>query len=221
MERAPEPLGMFAVLLTAPPQPPFPAELCGRPVAALSIAWSGDLAAGERVLAPLRAQCPPLLDLVGPMPYVALQSMLDETAPHGDHFYDRLHYLERVTDGLIDELITGFDSVPTPQAHIITGWMGGAVDRVHPGATAFGHRGAGAEVWFIGASGNEPVGPVADWVRRMFADTAKYATGGTYVNALADGSPIRDAYAADTFARLLAVKHRYDPDGVFSGNGIR
>jgi FAD/FMN-containing dehydrogenase len=220
MERAPEALGMFAVLLTAPPGEPFPPELHGGKVAVLSVAWSGDLAEGERVLAPLRADCPPLLDLVGPMPYVALQSMLDETAPHGQQFYDRLHYLERVSDELIDTLIAGFESVPAPQAHIITGWMGGAVHRVAEGATAFGHRGAGAETWFIGASGEEPVGPVREWVRRVFDETAPYATGGTYVNSLNAEQSIADAYSGDILERLVDVKRRYDPDGVFSANGI-
>jgi FAD/FMN-containing dehydrogenase len=220
MQSAPEPLGMFAVLLTAPPTAPFPPELWGRPVAALSMAWSGDLAEGERVLEPLRAEHPPLLDLVAPMPYVALQSMLDETAPHGDRFYDRLHYLERVSDELIDALIAAFESVPTPQAHIITGWLGGAVARVPHGATAFGHRDAAAETWLIGASGQEPVGPVRDWVRRASADLAPYATGGTYVNALEDGAVIGDAYRDDILARLVELKRRYDPHGAFTGNGI-
>src|SRR3712207_8531626 len=66
------------------------------PYTPLFQSWSGDPAEGERVLAPLRASCPPLLDLVAPMPYVALQSMLDDTAPHGWRFYDRMHYLHEV-----------------------------------------------------------------------------------------------------------------------------
>ncbi len=31
---------------------------------------------------------------------------------------------------------------------------------------------------------------------------------------------IREAYADDVFERLVAVKRRYDPDGVLSGSGI-
>lgn len=58
----------------------------------------------------------------------------------------------------------------------MTSWMGGAIDRVAPGATAFGHRGARAFTWIIGCSGEEPLGPVADWVRRVRDDTAPFAT---------------------------------------------
>jgi FAD/FMN-containing dehydrogenase len=220
MEDAPDELTVFAVLLTAPPAEPFPPELQGRPVAVISLAWCGDLEAGERCIAPLRAAHPPALDLVGPMPYVALQSMLDATAPHGLNYYDRLHNLDAVGDELIDTLIAGYEEVPMPLSHIITGWMGGAVDRVPAGATAFGHRGARAETWFIGCSGDGPIDPVAAWVKRLHAETARFATGGTYVNALAAGSSPRDAYADAVYDRLVAVKRRYDRDGVLAGNGI-
>ena len=220
MDGAPEELTLFDVLLTAPPAEPFPPELQGQRVAAIGVAWCGELEHGERVLAPLRASCPPALDLVGPMPYVALQSMLDATAPHGWHFYDRQHYLRDVSDDFIDALVDGFESVPTPQAHIVTSWLGGAVDRVPAGETAFGHRGAKALTWIIGCSVDDPVDPVRDWVRRIWDDTAGFATGGVYVNAHDVDRPVRDAYADDVWDRLVAVKRRYDPDGAFSGNGI-
>ena len=220
MEDAPPELTIFDVLLTAPPEPPFPADLQGCRVAVVSVAWSGDLAEGERVLAPLRSDCPPALDLVGPMPYLALQTMLDPTALPGWRFYDRMHYLPEVTDGFIDSVVREFEAVPTPQSHLVTGWMGGAIDRVAPGETAFGHRDARAFTWIIGCSGEEPVGPAAEWVRRVWEETAGFAREGVYVNALDSGRPVRDAYAAGIWERLVKIKRRYDPDGVFAGNGI-
>ena len=99
--------------------------------------------------------------------------------------------------------------------------MGGAIDRVAPGATAFGHRGARAFTWIIGCSGERPLAPVADWVRRVWEDTAPFATAGVYVNALNAERSVRDAYADEVWERLVAVKRRYDPDGVFDANGIR
>jgi FAD/FMN-containing dehydrogenase len=220
MDGAPDELTTFAVLLTAPPMEPFPSALQGRPAAVISVAWCGDLEAGERYLAPLRAAHPPALDLVGPMPYVALQTMLDATAPHHFNYYDRLHNLDAVGDDLIETLIAGYEDVPMPLSHIITGWMGAAVGRVPMGATAFGHRDAQAEVWFIGCSADGPIDPVAAWVKRLHAETARFATGGTYVNALEAGGSPRDAYADEVYERLVAVKRRYDPDGVLAGNGI-
>ncbi len=220
IESAPEELMIFDVLITAPPAPPFPPELQGKKVAVVGIAWCGDLAEGETVLAPLREAHPPVLDLVQPMPYVALQTMLDETAPHGLRYYDKLHYLAEVSDGYIDTLLDEFESVPTPQSHVVTGWMGGAVGRVPHGATAFGHRGAPALAWVIGCSGDEPIEPTIDWVGRTWDATRPFATEGVYVNALAPDTPVKQAYADDVWERLVAVKRRYDPDAVLAGNGI-
>ena len=82
MEDAPDELTAFVALITAPPEPPFPPELQGRPVVAVALAWSGDLDEGERVLAPLRAQCPPALDLVGAdaLPRAAVDARRDRAA---------------------------------------------------------------------------------------------------------------------------------------------
>jgi FAD/FMN-containing dehydrogenase len=221
IEDAPPQLTAFCVLLTAPPQEPFPEALQGGPVAVVAVAWSGaDLAQGEALLAPLRERCPAALDLVEPMPYVALQSMLDETAPHGWNFRDRLHYLPEVSDGFLDALLDGFERVPTPQSHVMTAWMGGAVDDVAPGETAFGNRGARALTWLIGCSGEDPLEPAAAWVRELWEATAPFASEGVYVNALEAGRPARDAYAEEVWTRLLEVKRRYDPERVFAGNGI-
>jgi FAD/FMN-containing dehydrogenase len=220
MEGAPPELTIFDVLLTAPPEPPFPPALQGRRVAVVGVAWSGDLAEGERVLGPLRHACPPMLDMVEPLPYLALQTMLDKTAPHGWLFYDRLHYLPSVSDGFIDSVVRGFEDVPTPQSHVVTGWMGGAIDRVAPGETAFGHRDARAFTWIIGCSGEGPIGPTTEWVRRIWEDTSPFGRDGVYVNALDSGRSVRDAYAEGIWERLVEVKRRYDPDGVFAGNGI-
>jgi FAD/FMN-containing dehydrogenase len=221
MAGAPDELTMFVTLMTAPPAPPFPADLQGRPAVAIGFAWAGAIADGERTLAPLRAAFPPALDLAGPMPYTALQTMLDQTAPPGWHFSDRMHYVGEVEDDLIDALVAGYERAPGPFSCINVGWMGGAVRAADAGATAFGHRDAGALVWLIGCSGLEPVDAVADWIRALWEETAAHATGGVYVNALHEGRSIREAYADDTWTRLVAVKRRYDPDAVFSGNGVR
>ena len=156
---APDELTLFAVLLTAPPEAPFPPELQGRPVAVVGVAWCGDLGGGRARARAAARELPAALDLVAPMPYVALQSMLDATAPHGWQLLRPA--CTTSPDGQRRRSSTrcspGFERVPTPQSHVVTGWMGGAIDRVAPGATAFGHRGARAFTWIIGCSGDEPI----------------------------------------------------------------
>ncbi len=205
MEDAPDALSACVVLV-------------GGPAAIVALAWSGDIEEGERVIAPLRA-AGPVADQVAPMPYVALQSMLDQTAPHRLNYYDKQHYLPEISDAFIDTLLAEFVKAPTPKSHVITAWLGGAIDR--GGDTAFSHRGARAMSWLIGCSGEEPVEPTTEWVRRTFTATARFATGGVYVNALDLGRSVREAYADDVWERLVEVKRRYDPDGVFNAHGIR
>ena len=207
------------VLATAPPHEPFPPALQGRKVAIVGVAWCGDMAEGEHVLGPLRAAAPPALDAVGPMPYVGSR---------------RCSTARRRTDGASTTSSTTSPrsatasstrssrvrGCPEPEAHIVTGWLGGAIDRVGAGETAFGHRAAGAFTWIIGSSGAPARAHDRTWVRDVWRATEPFSTGGVYVNALDAGRPVRDAYADDVWQRLVDVKRRYDPDGVFSGNGI-
>jgi FAD/FMN-containing dehydrogenase len=221
MENAPRELTAFCVMLTAPPQGPFPAELRGRRAGVVALAWSGeDLDEGERAIAPLREAHPPALDLVGPMPYLALQSMIDDTAPRGWRYHDKLHYLDEVGDEFLATMMERFEAAPTPESHVMTAWMGGAVDDVGAEATAFGHRGARALTWIIGCSGERPVDEAREWVRDAWKATEPHAAAGVYVNALDEGRPAREAYADEVWGRLVEVKRRYDPDGVFSATGI-
>jgi hypothetical protein len=221
MADAPDELTTFVTLATAPPAEPFPPKLHGQRLAIVTVAWCGaDHAEGERAIAPLRAKGGYALDLIGPIPFVAFQSMLDGTAPAGGLYYDRLHYLPEVSDGFVSDLLGAFEHSPTPQTHVNVGWMGGAVNRLPQGATAFGQRGAGAFTWLIGATAEEPFAPVVEWVRRTWEATRGFASGSFYVNALYAGGSVRDAYEPDVYERLVEIKRRYDPSGAFSGNGI-
>lgn len=67
----------------APPEPFGPDYLVGSPVVALACCHVGDHADAEDILAPLRAVAPAEIDLLAPIPYLALQSMFDNSAPTG------------------------------------------------------------------------------------------------------------------------------------------
>jgi len=110
------------------------------------LVWAGDIAEGERVIAPLRRLGTPLADVVRPVPYVALQSMLDGSAPHGMRYYWKSHRLPELGDDVIDVVMGAVDTITSPQSQI-SGWaFGGAVSRVRPEETAVGAREAGFEL---------------------------------------------------------------------------
>jgi FAD/FMN-containing dehydrogenase len=222
LESAPEELTTALVLVTVPPQPPFPEALWGQPAVGIAPTYAGDLEEAQRVIAPLRALGEPTLDIVGPMPYVALQSMLDETAPHGLHNYNAAETLAALEDGAIDGLLEVFASVPSPRSHVILTQMGGAVRRVPVTATAFAQRDAGWLAWVIGIwqPGEDEAANVA-WARAARRSLEPYATAGTYVNALEPEAGrtnrLRDSYGPN-WDRLVELKRQYDPDNLFRLN---
>jgi FAD/FMN-containing dehydrogenase len=153
------------------------------------------------------------------MPFVALQSMLEESVPVGLHHYNHSDVLGELPDAAIETLVEHYARVPSPRAQLITARMGGAIDRVPSDATAFAHRDARYLVWIVNmwTSGEDPA-PNVTWGRELAAALRPYATGAVYVNALGDEPDrVQAAYGAN-WERLVEVKQRYDPDNVFRLN---
>ena len=95
---APDELGTVVNLRYAPPLPIFPPEVHGQPVIGVVVCWSGEPARGERLLAPLRRDVQPLVDLAAPKPYLAHQATFDPTVPHGQRYYWKSEYLSKLDD---------------------------------------------------------------------------------------------------------------------------
>jgi len=215
---APDQVTSFATFMTVPPAPDFPPELHGRKVVAVIAVYAGDSAEAELHLRPFRELGPILLDGTGPMPYLALQTMIDPSAPHGLHYYTRSHFLEEV-DAIAQPLADAFDEVTSPLSLLLLGWSGGAVAEVPSTGTPYWHRDARCFAWVVSAAPpHEPQEAHHAWVNKVSAAALPTARG-VYVNAIAnEGSErVRAAYGGN-WDRLLAVKRRYDPENVFRLN---
>ncbi|MBX6341190.1 MAG: BBE domain-containing protein, partial [Thermomicrobiaceae bacterium] len=223
MADAPDELMIFAVALTAPPAPFVPEWLRGRPAAALGVCHCGSLAEGERAVAPIRA-LGPAADLIGPMPYVALQRLIDEAVPFGLHYYEKAAYLGRLDDEAIELWADQMAGMTSPLSMGILFALGGAVARLPEDAMAMGNRdsayGYTAVSAWDGAEGLEAAARHIAWPREVSAAMEPYATGRTYVNFLGHGDEdrVRAAYNPATYERLVALKRRYDPKNVFRLN---
>jgi FAD/FMN-containing dehydrogenase len=217
---APDELGISISIMPAPPMPFLAPEQFGKPVIGLVLAWMGDFAAGERAIAPLREVGRPLADVVRPVPYPALQSMLDGGAPHGRHYYWKAHRLPALSDATIDVFCERASAFTSPFAQI-NGWaVGGAVSRVDPGATAVGERETGFELSFaVGWPPSDPDGERHRAWSRAGWEALRGESAGIYANFISDegSAGVEAAYGA-RLARLTAVKDRYDPDNVFRHN---
>ena len=140
---------MLAAINTAPPEPFVPEALVGQKVVALLGCWCGDLEAGAAALAPLR-DLGPAVDLFGPMPYPALQGMLDAGAPYGLRNYFRGGYVADLSDDVIATALEQGAGMPSPMSQIHFHQMGGAVGRFGTSTSSFSGRAAGYTYNLIG-----------------------------------------------------------------------
>jgi len=212
MSGLPDELIVYAAALTTPD---------GLPVVAFLPAYSGDdLAAGEKVLEPLRKFGPPIADMVTRMPYLAMQSMLDAAAPFGLRSYWKSGFLGKLPDQAIDTFVHFAGSCPSPHSLAILENAHGAVMRVGPEETAFGMRREPFDLvlislWKDAASDAKQI----DWTRRFHAAMLPWGAGSVYVNSLDqdDAARVPEAYGRN-YARLQEIKAKYDPANRFRRN---
>jgi FAD/FMN-containing dehydrogenase len=140
MREAPEDLGAGIAFISAPPEPFVPAEMHFKPVLGLIVCWTGEHAEGERVVAAIREAMQPVMDMVQPMPYTALQSMLDAGGPHGTHAYMKAEFLEELSDEAIGKFISHGATRPGPMVQLLLEPMGGAIANTGEDDSALGRR---------------------------------------------------------------------------------
>lgn len=208
----PDELTVYAAALASPD---------GRPVIGYIPAWSGDdLTEGERVLGPLRKFGPPLLDLVGRMPYVSMQQMLDGAASYGLRNYWKSRFLGSLPDDAIDTFVAFAENRTSPRSLAILEHIHGAVARVSPSATAFPTRSEVFDLVLISAwnDAREDERHI-HWTRRFHSAMTPWSAGSVYVNSLDrdDAARIPEAYGQN-YERLSAVKASYDPHNRFRQN---
>ncbi len=197
----------------------------GTPIVGMNICYNGPIAEGERVVRPLRSAGSPVLDQVGPIPYTAAQQLLDSFYPFGLHSYWKSSFLKEISDGAIDTMVAYCGRRPTPICHgIIEHQLGGAVRRADREATAFAHRDVEYSFMSLGVCADPGDAEICvRWAREFWAAMQPYSTGGVYVNYLgreADEGPerIKAAYGPEKYARLVALKNKYDPTNLFRLN---
>src|SRR4051794_10506515 len=97
---APEDLNAVFAFLTAPPAPFVPPELVGTPLVGIVLGHLGTPEEGQAAMERIRAFGPPAVDLLGPMPYTALQSLTDGAVPFGLRVYLKSSHLTGLDDAL-------------------------------------------------------------------------------------------------------------------------
>jgi hypothetical protein len=221
---APDELGNVVRLGTIPPLPAISDGLHYRPAVAVASCYAGSVEEGERAVRALREFGTPLVDLVGPTLYVDHQSGIDDTVPHGWHYYWKATDLTALSDEVIDTVADHAYRATSPRSYAAMFHLGGAVARVPRDATAYPGRNVDHNIIIDAAwlpEEDEAVGAAETAWAREFLDALQPHRTGVYVNFLDaddDTSRVREAYGDDTYRKLAEVKARYDPDNAFHHN---
>lgn len=210
----PDELSVMPLLVHAP-------DGSGAPLMAFAVCHTGEPGRAQADLAPLLSFGSPVLVQIGPMPYPAINTMLDEGFPPGALYYWKSSFMADLDEKAIDTLVDRFSACPSPMTGIAIEHFHGAVTRVDITATAVPHREPGFDLliasgWTDPSATDENVG----WTRDTYAALEPQLARRRYVNYLDHddaGDAVRAAYGPN-FDRLAKVKRRYDPDNVFRLN---
>ena len=217
---APDELMTIVVHRKAPPLPFVPSELHGKLVVSVVCCYTGPVEDGEKAVKPLKAFGSPVLDLCVPKPFLAHQAMFDLSFQHGWWYYMRACDVAELTDEVIDITVDHSLRINSPLTAFPIWQRGGAAARVGENETAFGGRSAGHtfNITAVTHSG-EGFDQEREWVRNFWSALEPYHTS-VYVNFLMEEGEerIRQAYGAEKYDRLKALKRRYDPDNFFRLN---
>jgi FAD/FMN-containing dehydrogenase len=225
MRTAPDEVGGALAFITAPPEPFVPEEARGKPAVGIICVYVGDPAEGERAFAPLTEIAGgPVVNMLGQMPYVAVQSLIEGGNQPGLRNYWKADIIDDLSDEAIDVLAQKAGAPLSPNTQLLFQPLGGAIARVPTDATAVGRRDGGWAYHLLSMWSD----PAEDerhfaWTRELAAQLAPHSTGGVYVTFDSDQGEdrVRDAYRGH-YDRLVAIKDRYDPGNMFRlGQNIR
>ena len=213
----------IAIGLNAPPAPFVPPQHHFTPGYLLIVVGFSSAEDHARLVAPIREQLPPLFELVTPIPYVALQRTLDETAPWGLLGYQEVIYLDELTDDVISVIVDRMPAKRSPMSYCVIFRLDGAYSAVSDEATAFGGRRSPRYVVNIAGIGASPEVLRADraWVHSMWNALRPFARdSGGYVNSMTDRDEdrVRASYGPAKYGRLTRIKAKYDPHNIFHLN---
>ena len=215
-ERLPDEAFLVCALLTAP-------DGSGHKIVGIAGQHSGSLADGETFFKPIKAFGPPVMDMLGPMPYVASNMMMDDAFEKGSRNYWKSHFVAELSDGVAAALIDAFSKLPTPMCQVVIEHFHGKSTRVPIGDTAFTMRDTGYNILFV----SQWTDPKDDerckqWARESYASLTPYLSPRRYINYMNDDEMKQnDALAAvygPNLPRLKQIKKRYDPENVFHLN---
>jgi len=214
-------VGTALAFITAPPEDFVPEPVRGQPVIGIVCCYAGSVEDGEEALRPLR-ELPYLgVNMVQPMPYVAVQQLLDPPNPKGMQNYWTADFFDELPDEAIDVLVEQATKPVSPLTQIILVPGGGAIARVDEDATAFGQRNAQWNIHFL-SMWPDPADTETNiaFTRGLASAMKPWTTGRAYLNFIGDegAGRVEAAFGPQKYLRLSELKRKWDPTNLFRHN---
>jgi FAD/FMN-containing dehydrogenase len=221
MRQAPDAMTAFFSFHQGPPAPFIPEHLHWVPMVAIMACYSGPLEQGEENIRPLREVVEPLVDLAGPIPYPALNSMFDDLYSPGLHHYWKADYVPELTDEAIAIHTRLGPQVPSLHSTMHLYPQTGAIQKVGKTETAYSYRDA-EYVHNIVAVDADPskMDTNMAWMQEYWSALHPLSGAGAYVNFMMEGEGderVKGTYR-ENYDRLVQVKTTYDPHNLFRVN---
>jgi FAD/FMN-containing dehydrogenase len=221
MRQAPDALSAFFSFHQGPPAPFIPEHLHFVPMVTIVVCYSGAPEEGEAAVRPLREVVPPLVDLAGPIPYPALNSMFDSLYTPGLHHYWKADFVPRLTDEAIRIHAEYGPKVPSLHSTMHLYPQTGAIQRVGRNDTAYSYRDVDYVHNIVAIDMDRSRLPDdMQWMHAYWSALKPYAASGAYVNFMMDDEGqerVRGTYR-DNYERLTRIKAIYDPTNFFRVN---
>ena len=216
--QAPDDYCGMIVLAAAPPLPFLDTAWHGRPVVIHAVCWSGDAAAGQRALEPVRRSGTVLADHIGQMPYLQWQHLLDPSAPAGRHNYWKTASYAGLSEATIEVLAQAVNNRPTRLTEIHVQHLGGAVARVPEAETAFSARGAQFFINVLGITeSSDEFAVLRARVRELYDQLTPDSLSSLLPNfSNEDDGDATQRLDAPQRDRVNSIRRQYDPSGVFA-----
>ncbi len=219
---APDAVAGGVALLTAPPEEFVPEQVRGKPAVGIVFCYVGSPEEGMAAAEPLRAFGSPVVDMIQPMPYAVVQQMLDAGSPRGVREYFKVDTLTALSDAAIDAIVAQADGLPTPFGQLVLGPLGGALERTDREAMAL-TLDDGEWTYFCLSMWMDPSQDEANtaWARGFHEAMRPFAVGTAMPNFIEPDEGVarlRASYGEDKYARLSALKQRWDPGNIFRLN---
>jgi FAD/FMN-containing dehydrogenase len=221
----PRTVGWHAALKPKMVKLPFvPDHLVGKRIVMFIIMWLGDAEdpAGIEMIQRLNSVGKPVQTAMTVMPFAqGVQRIIDHEFGDGHRYYTKEAHVATLAPEAIDKLVAFWQAMPMDGEVEIIG-LGGAIADVAEADSAFSNR--GYQMWLNFAMGWDDAAKDREYMamtRACVTSLKPWIGHGIYSNMLNpdENDRVVEAYGgAQKYARLGAVKAKYDPDNRFRIN---